>query len=201
MLFYHHFSCSFHCPVCPAGEQLDLGIQQKIQHINEGYDFVVNKIVTVMNAIAPEREITIKPSKLIHEPWMSKGLLESSKKCDKMFKKVHGLSKDDPKFDEYKAYGNFYNKLKRRAKQTFYTQKFIAYKNNAKKLWGLMKDITKKSHDKTTFCNSFTIDGRIINDPKQISNSFCKFYRTVGVKFASKISQSKKHFSDYMRAM
>ena len=111
---------------------------------SKGYDFVINKIVSIMDVIAPEREISIKPSKLIHEPWMSKGLLESSKKCDKMFKKVNGKAKDDESYIEYKDYRNFYNRLKRRAKNAYYTQKIIAYKNNAKKLWGLLKDITKK---------------------------------------------------------
>ncbi len=53
-------------------------------------------------------------------------------------------------------------------------------------------------NDKSSFFNSFTIDGCIVNDPKQISSSFCKFYSSVGVKFASKIGASNKDFSDYM---
>ncbi len=165
---------------------------------NDGYTFVVNKIVSIMNTIAPEREINIKPSKALHEPWMTAGLFESSKRCDKMFKKVHGMAQDDPKYIEYKTYRNFFNKLKRRAKQNFYIKKFTDYKNNAKKLWDLIRDISKKSHDKTCFYNSLTIDGRIVTDPKQISNSFSKFYSTVGVTFASKIGNSKKHFTEYM---
>ncbi len=165
---------------------------------SDGYSFVVNKIVSIMNTIAPEREINIKPSKMIHEPWMSKGLVESSKKCDKMFKKANGRLKDDAIYIEYKNYRNFYNKLKRKAKQSFYTTKITEFKNDARKLWTLLKDITKKTNDKTSFFNSFTIDGRLVNDPKEISNSFCKFYNSVGVKFASKIGSSNKHYSDYM---
>ncbi len=112
---------------------------------NDGYDFIVNKIVSILNTIAPEKEVNVKPSQQIHEPWMSKGLLESSKKCDKMFKKVHGRAKDDQCHTDYKTYRIFYNKLKRRAKQNFYTSKIVEYRNNAKKLWGLLKDITKKA--------------------------------------------------------
>ena len=98
---------------------------------SKGYDFVINKIVSVMNTIAPEREITIKPSKVIHEPWMSKGLLESSKKCDKMFKKVNGKPKENVSYIQYKNDRNFFNNLKRKAKKSYYTQKIIAYKSNA----------------------------------------------------------------------
>ncbi len=32
MLFYHHFLCRFHCPVWPAGEQLDLGDSFWMRH-------------------------------------------------------------------------------------------------------------------------------------------------------------------------
>ena len=165
---------------------------------NEGYDFVLNKIVSVMNTIAPEKEVIIKPSKFIHEPWMTRGLFESSKKCDKLFRKVNGISKEDDRYIQYKTYRNFYNKLKRRAKQSYYTRKITEYKNNAKKLWGLLKDITKKANDKTTFVNSFRIDGQIVDDAKQISSSFCKFYSGIGAKFASKITSANKHFSEYM---
>ncbi len=165
---------------------------------NKGYDLVINKIISVMNTIAPEREITIKPSKLIHEPWMSRGLIESSKRCDKLFKKVNGISKDDPRYEQYKTYRNFYNKLKRKAKQSYYTRKITEYKNNAKKLWQLLKNITQKANDKTTFYNSFTIDGQVIDDAKQISSSFCKFYSGIGKKYASKIGNAAKQFSDYM---
>ena len=62
----------------------------------------------------------------------------------------------------------------------------------------MLNDITKKSHDKTSFCNSFTLDGKVINDPKLISNRFCKFSSSIGAKFASKIGSSAKHFLEYM---
>ncbi len=165
---------------------------------NEGYDFVINKIISIMNTIAPEREIIIKPSNLIHEPWMTRGLTESSKKCDKMFRKINGKSKDDPSYIQYKEYRNFFNNLKRKAKKKFYTDKIVAYKNNAKKLWELLKEITKKSNDKTSICDSFMLDGKIIRDPKLISNGFCKFFSSIGATFASKIGPSNKHFSEYM---
>ena len=112
---------------------------------NDGYTFLVNKIVSIMNTIAPEREINTKPSKAILEPWMTAGLFESSKRCDKMFKKVNGMSQDEPRYIEYKTYRNFYNKLKRRAKQNFYIKKFTDYKNNAKKSGNFSK-ISQKSH-------------------------------------------------------
>ena len=42
------------------------------------------------------------------------------------------------------------------------------------------------------------LDGKLIDDPKIISNSFCKFYSSIGSKFASKIGNSNKDFLEYM---
>ena len=165
---------------------------------NEGYDFLINKIVSILDTIAPESTVTIRPEKVIHEPWMSKGLVESAKQCDKKFKKVCGLPKDDDRFTAYKNYRNFFNSLKRRAKHSFYTSKITAFKNNAKQLWKLLKEITGKANDKSTFCNSFTIDGVLTSDNNTIANGFCQFYKNIGKKFASKIGKPNKQFSEYM---
>ena len=128
---------------------------------SDGYEYVINKITVILDTIAPERTMTIHPSKIIHEPWMSKGLVESSKKCDRLFKKVCGLPKDDTRFIDYKNYRSFYNRLKRSAKKTFYTKKITDYRNNAKQLWKVLKKITGKSNDKSSFSNSINIDGII----------------------------------------
>ncbi len=165
---------------------------------DEGYNFIMDKMTHILDTIAPERTITVNPKKTIHEPWMSKGLIESSKKCDKMYKKVSGLPKDDVRFYEYKAYRNCYNSLKRKAKNTFYIKKIIDYKHNAKRLWKILKEISGKAHDKSTFSNSFNIDGLLTSDPHTIANGFCQFYKSVGKKFASKIGISDKNFAEYM---
>ncbi len=110
------------------------------------------------------------PEKIIHEPWMSKGLIESSRKCDKLFKRVSGLPKDDNRFIEYKNYRNFFNSLKQKAKRAYYTKKITDYKNNSKKLWKVLREITGKVYDKSSFCNSFFIDGILTNDPNVISD-------------------------------
>ena len=69
---------------------------------NDGYNFIVKKIQDVMDTIAPKKLLTIDPSKIIREPWMTPGLIKSSKTCDKLFSKLAKLDKNDIKHIEYK---------------------------------------------------------------------------------------------------
>ena len=55
-------------------------------------------------------------------------MYQSSKRCDKVFKKVCGLAPNDQKYVEYKGYRNLNNKLKRKTKQKYYTEKIEQFK-------------------------------------------------------------------------
>ena len=154
---------------------------------DEGYDALINKITSAMDIIAPVQQKTVKPGRLSKEPWMSKGLMQSLIKCDKLYKKVCGLTEMHPKQTEYKRYRNVYNKLKRKAKQNYYKEQIEHYRHNSKKLWRFLRNITGKPNDKTCISDTFMINGNTVTDPNTIiSNGFCKFYSTMGADLAKK---------------
>ncbi len=165
---------------------------------NDGYDFIVKKIQHVMDTIAPKTLLTIDPSKIIREPWMTPGLIKSSKTCDKLFSKLAKLDKHDIKHIEYKKFRNMYNRLKKNAKKAYYANKVNEFRQDSKKLWKILKEITGKLHDKSAFTHAFMVDGQMTEDPQIISDDFCKFYSQVGKKYASKIDPPQKRFSEYM---
>ncbi len=141
---------------------------------------------------------TLIPRKLANEPWMTNGLLNSSRKCDKLYKKVCGLEHVNPKHLEYKKYRNIYNGLKRKAKLTYYRNKIEQFRHNSKKLWGVLRDITGKTNDKTGISDTFLINGKTVTDPSVISNNFCDFYSSMCANLARKIAPPKKTFKDYL---
>ncbi len=165
---------------------------------DDGYNFVINTITQALDIIAPKKTVRINPSRIVKQPWMTNGLVQSAKSCDKMYKKVHGLDKNSPEYQRYKDFRNTYNKLKRKAKSKFYMDKIEEFKTNSKKLWSLLRSITGKSNDKSSFATEFVIGGSKISQPDLISNEFCKFYSTMGGKLASKIGPSRKPFTEYM---
>ncbi len=165
---------------------------------NLGYDFIVQKITRVLDQICPLKIKTVSNKNKIREVWMSNGLLRSSIKCDKLFKKVCGLEKNSEKYLEYTKYRNLFNKLKRQAKKKYFVEKVEQYKQNSKMLWKTLKEVTGKYNDKTAITDHFMIDGKLTNEPQAISNGFCKFYSSMGKNLASKIPLPNKVFEEYL---
>ena len=64
----------------------------------------------------PEIFVKQKPQRLIHSPWMSKGLMVSQQRKEKLFAKKVKKAKDVNKF---KIYNTLYNKLRRVAKKMY----------------------------------------------------------------------------------
>ena len=165
---------------------------------NSGYNFIVEKVTSVLDAIAPVKSIKIDPSKIAREPWMTVGLIKSSAICDKKFRSSCGLDKDSPKVIQYKLYRNLYNTMKRRAKKEYFINKIEQFRTNAKKMWSILKDITGKNNDKSSCSNTFTINGKSVNDTNIIRNEFSKYYGSMGKNLVERIGPSQKHFSDFL---
>ena len=163
----------------------------------DGYNFLSQRLESILDMHAPIRTRVIPPSKIINEPWMTPGLLKSSKHCDQLYKK----SLNDPcpqsreKFIEYR---NKFNKIKRKAKNAYYGELVNSYRNDTKKLWDKLKKAIGKSNDKSTISDTFLINGQLVGDPHIISNEFCKYFTTVGKSFANKIERTSKQPKDFL---
>ena len=72
------------------------------------------------------------------------------------------------------------------------------FRNNSRKLWKTLNEITNKVNDKSSLADHFSINGNNITDPLNISNEICKFFTNVGKNFASKIPKSHKEFDKYL---
>ena len=119
-----------------------LRIRNKLSYVNWNYlhalgvDDALNefekKILQVIDSVAPETIKTISNKNVIKEPWMTLGLLTSSKKSNTLFRECVGKQKDI-KYENYKTYRNKLNSLKRTAKISYYKTKIIEYKENGNK--------------------------------------------------------------------
>lgn len=165
---------------------------------NDGYNLLVTKITESLNKYAPQKETKL-PSKLaIQEPWMTRGLLKSSIKCDRMYKSVIGISKDSEKYLRYKTYRNQYNYIKRRAKIEYYNKKVSEYTSDSRKLWQTLNKLIGRVKDKTSLTDSFLVNGQLITDQHHISNAFCDYFTNIGKLLAEKIPSPDKSFDGYL---
>ena len=165
---------------------------------NEGYDYILNSISTVLDEVSPSKVITIPYNKIIREPWMSQGLRNSAKQKEKLYKKCLGLDKDNPKHQAYRVFRNRYNSLKRSAKYKYYYNKILEFKKNSKKLWNFLKIMIGKKHDKSSQVDSILINGKMTFNPNLISNGFCNYFSNISINMAKIIPSSNKSYRDYL---
>ena len=90
------------------------------------------------------------------------------------------------------------NKIKRAAKLVYYQQKCIDYKQNTKKLWGLINKINKKTVDKSTLIPKIKKDNIIYQSGNDVSNILAKHFATIGKTYAKKIEKPLTPLKDYL---
>ena len=99
---------------------------------------------------------------------------------------------------KYLEYRNTLNKSLRVAKEQYYRQKCIDFKNNTTKLWRMINRIIYKENDKTNCVEYLKIENIMQYDTKIITEEFGKFFSNVGKKFAHRIKPSKTKIEDYI---
>ena len=156
---------------------------------------------SIMNAARdvsfPEIKVRQKPQNFIHCPWMSKGLIVSQKRKEKLFaKKIKNPS--DINKQKFKIYNTLYNKLRRAAKKLYYDKQFKIFTRNAKKTWSVIREIIGSKKEKDQIPDFFKDNGQIIRDYLEIANGFNCFFSQVGPKLASEIELSDIPFDSYL---
>ncbi len=129
---------------------------------------------------------------------MTSGLLKSSKRLDQLFKEQFGKSRTDTVHNKYIEYKHEYNKLKRATKRNYYWNILNDYRNDIRKTWSVLNDITGRNKHKATMPDTFVINDVRSNDPQLISDGFCRYFTGVGEQFASQIPPPDKTFNKYM---
>ena len=105
--------------------------------MHEITDACINTITQIIDKHAPMKQASQSRMKQLSKPWLSKGLIKSIKVKQKLYH-THFLGKDPFKISIYKSYSNALNKLKTKAKNNYYNQQFLLYKNNLKTTWKLI---------------------------------------------------------------
>ena len=166
--------------------------------IDTAFTEFINYLNSLINKFAPEKEVFIPAKCVIQEEWMSKGLMKSSTTLTKLYRKCIKKPKTDPTHQRYIEYRNIYNRLKRTAKETYYTNRFEKYKNDIKSTWKLLNSLTGRNSDKSSRQHSFNNDGKLINKPDEITSEFCKYFTNIGSSLADSIKPSDKPYTQYL---
>ena len=98
---------------------------------NNAYNEFLRIFLGLYNEAFPKQKIKIK-RKSFNSPWMTKGLVKSSKKKQRLYEKY--LKNRNPVNElNYKQYKTFFKSLKNKSKKNYYSGLIDSYKYNIKK--------------------------------------------------------------------
>ena len=103
--------------------------------------------------------------------------------------------------EKYQNYNKVLRNTIRRTKTKFYHDMCHEYKCQTKKLWGLINEISGRKNDKSSLIEYLKINDVKEYNARKISNSFGKYFSTVGEKFAKSIPNPKKPISEYLKIL
>ena len=134
---------------------------------------------------APETEKRISAKNIIRDPWITRGLLTSLKKQQRLYK--HSLMVKTPAArNKYTHYRNLLKRLIRRSKYKYLHDKCTEYRQDSRKLWTLINKIIGKENNKTHVIESIKSANILRTDPYNITNTFNEFFSTVGMTYAER---------------
>ena len=93
----------------------------------------LDKIEKLLDEMAPIRKLTKRDIGLQQRPWITKGILISMQKRDKLYKDF-AKTRDNTTLCTYKRYRNMIITLMRRSKKNHYVVYFAEHQANVKKL-------------------------------------------------------------------
>ena len=130
-------------------------------------------------------------------PWMTKGLLKSSKVKHKLYDKFL-KRKTYANEQKYKNYKNLFETLKFKSKKNYYSKLISKYKNNLKNTWSVIKEVIGKTKIRSSnLPRRLVLNGIETYDKTTIANGFNDYFSSIGENLAKNIS-SDNTFESYL---
>ena len=164
---------------------------------NENFDTFSQTVNEELDNVSPKHTIKILAKHRYTEPWMTKELEKASNTKMRLYKTTLKPSHTEDDIEKYKMYPNLYNHLKRTTKATYYRKKCSQFKQNTKKLWGIINETIKKVKHRGSIIPHIMVNGIKVMKPKEIAKNFGEFYSQLGSELAKKIVPGTTSIMDY----
>ena len=177
--------------------------------LNEFTEFLQNQLQDFPSIVDPERASTLlidtyseaidKFSKLIKctrknsaiKPWISSAILTSINTRNTLFN-IKLKNPTQANKAAYSRHRNCLNLIIREAKKRYVKEQLALNKNNSKQMWHVLNAVIKGGSQKANVQKQFVdTNGVIIEDRKDIAESFNTFFSTVGNNLQKHIPKSR----------
>ena len=130
--------------------------------------------------------MTRKQRELELKPWITKGILTSSRVKAKLFR-TFKKTQNPQDYAKFKVYRDTINSLSRKSKKQYHKQYFIKHANNLKKTWKGINNLFNRQGKLNASDIFLNINGKLITDQKIVVDKFNQYYVNVAENLASKI--------------
>ena len=157
---------------------------------NHNYEILNNILISAFDKHIPLKETKYDKYKHKKCKWITKGIINSIKFRDKLYKRVKCIPTTDILYEtltlNLRTYNRILKQMIRTAKKQYFKSVFNKYKYNMKKTWDTIKEVLDSSSS-TKFPKYFMINNVRTEDPKQIANKFNEYFVNVGPNLAKEI--------------
>ena len=165
---------------------------------NASYDVFIEKFTGLFDSCFPFKIVRGKALNSFKKPWLTKALLKSINKKNKLYKQYLRNRRSDAQFLKYKKYKNKLTYLLRIAKKRYYETQIDKNKDNIKLTWKILNGLINRSKKKSLSYPQPHDNGQDITNPEEIANKFCQYFTSIGPNLASKIPPASKSFREFI---
>ena len=167
--------------------------------VEEAFHIITTGINQSIEAHCPIKTAKISEKNIIREPWMTSGILKSSKAINKKYKKLLHCDRTSPEYHNLKSKQQIFNRVKSKAKFEYYREQINLAQDSSAKTWKILNQLIGKLNDKSGIADNFMINGHLNSNKLEISEGFCKYFSEVGPTLASSIPQPQHNFEEYLK--
>ena len=143
------------------------------ENINDVVDAWYKLFNSVLDEYLPQIQKRVKRE--VQPKWFSNEISQEIKKRDMLLKKAR-KSQTESDWSEFKRVKNKVTELIRDTKSNYFKQKVSESKNNTKKLWNLIKCLSKDDADRRAVITNLTENAECICDQKTIAEILNNFF-------------------------
>ena len=155
---------------------------------NGAYNKFLDIYDNAFNLAIPTKIIKLNRGYIKREPWVTKGLLNSSIIKLKLLRAKIRKPSEHSKH-KYTEFCKVFNCIKRSAKSNYYTDIFAININNIKRTWELLRQTLHTQTKRSQLNDTFLIGNNETNSKEEISNGFNTFFTNIGTNISDKIIQ------------
>ena len=164
---------------------------------NTAYNEFLKVFLLHYETFFPMKKIKIK-SKNLASPWITKGIIKSSKRKQKLYEKF--LKRKTPRNENnYKNYKRLFETIKHKSKTNYFKERLNKYQSNIKKTWDVIKEVIGSSKSNSQALPKRLIVNNVeVLDKKTIAEHFNKYFVNVGPNLANLIPKPNRKFESFL---